>query len=247
MNKLNTLILALCFIAFSGCATAGDLKLGVATSVDFSAYKGGKNDISVWPIIDYKNDFLYVDGTEAGVYLYQTDRHEIAITAYHNHQSFHPKDSDDEQMKKLKARHSTMMAGINYTYQNSWGAIDTQFTADTLNQNKGYSADLAYVGAIQKKRVTVAPRVGLLWHSNQYNNYYYGVSEQEARQTGFNQYQSKQGLKPYLELNINYQVSPKWDLFFSGRYEQLSHTIKNSPIVDKSNTSSIQLGIKFKL
>ncbi|WP_434778034.1 MipA/OmpV family protein [Neisseria sp. Ec49-e6-T10] len=225
---------------------ATNLKIGLVTEVDFPVYKDTKNDLTVLPLLDYDNGTVYIDGFDMGAYLYQNDQHELAINANYHDNGFRPKDSSNEHMQKLDKRHETIMLGVNYTHIANWGVIDTRFNTDILGKNKGFLADVGYLAVFQKKHFTFAPKIGVSWHSNHYNNYYYGVSQQESKKTGFQSYQSRQSIQPYLEMNMNYQISPKVDIFFSGRYEQLRSQIKNSPIVEKSYAPSIQLGMKYQ-
>lgn len=226
---------------------AHDIKLGTVVEVSSSAYKGLGSDLTFLPVLDYDNDQIYIDGAEAGAYFYQSKQHELSVIVNYHNVGFRPKDSSDSRMKKLDRRYETVMAGLNYTYMGNWGAMDAQVMTDVLNKNNGIIVDIGYIAFLQKEPFIFAPKIGLIWQNAHYTNYYYGVTKEESAQSSFNPYSSKQSINPYIELNMNYQMSPKFDLFLSGKYEFLNKQIKNSPIVDRKNTASIQLGFKYQI
>ncbi|EIC81971.1 MipA/OmpV family protein, partial [Serratia sp. M24T3] len=63
--------------------------------------------------------------------------------------SFRPGHSDNEQLKRLKKRHGTLMAGLAYSYNAEWGTIRTTLTGDTLDNSNGIVGDVAYLYAIK--------------------------------------------------------------------------------------------------
>ena len=70
------------------------------------------------------------------------------------------------------------------------------------------------------------------YNSENYNDYYYGVSKNESRRSGLKSYSADDGWDPYgadRELQLG-----DWNVYGTGRYERLSDEVKDSPMVDKS-------------
>ncbi|WP_313050049.1 hypothetical protein [Atlantibacter subterraneus] len=58
-------------------ALAAEIGLGVEGEAQFNPYKSYKTDYSLIPYLGYDNKIVYLDGTEAGVYLVNDDKNEL--------------------------------------------------------------------------------------------------------------------------------------------------------------------------
>jgi outer membrane protein len=226
--------------------SAEEFNLGLNAGGGASVYKGVGTEYYGFPLINYDNDIIYLDGTEVGYYFLKTPNHEFTVNLNYDGHQLDPSDSSDRRMKKLNNRRATMMGGLTYTYIDRWGAIQAQLLGDMLGNSKGVTADLQYMAQWSAGPITLAPTIGVTWYSSKYNDYYYGVSRSEARRSGFKQYKSDAGINPYLSLAVNYAVDNNWNVFVSGRYERLSSEVKDSPIVSKSGEASFQTGVSYK-
>jgi outer membrane protein len=83
------------------------------------------------------------------------------------------------------------------------------------------------------------------YSSENYNDYYYGVSRKEARRSGLNSYDADDGWSPYLELTASYKFAADWNVYATGRYHRLSDEVKDSPMVDKSWTGLMSMGVTY--
>ncbi|WP_171973732.1 MipA/OmpV family protein, partial [Wohlfahrtiimonas larvae] len=86
----------------------------------------------------------------------------------------------------------------------------------------------------------------IVGYNSRYNNYYYGISANESYRSGLTQYKSKAGINPYAELSVVYQVAPQWEMSVTGRYEYLSKKVRNSPMVNKKESSLLKLGVLYQ-
>lgn len=244
------LLSRLCTIALIGSigsvALADSFKLGVLGEIDRSPYKGIDHDNSVQPYINYESPVFYIDGLEAGVYILHSDTQQLTLGALYDQTGFKPKDSDDWRIKQLNRRKESVMATLDYTLITDFGGFGATLNTDLLGRNKGTTFAVNYSAALTMQDLTVMPVIGLEWHNKRYNNYYYGINHSESMRSGLPEYTSKQGVNPYLELNLSYQVTPKWEIMATGRYDHLHKNIRHSPMVDKSDLYSFQLGIAYE-
>ena len=138
-----------------------------------------------------------------------------------------------------------MMAGVGYSYNDRWGTIRSEVSADTLGNSNGILAEVAYLHRFQTGNVSITPGVGLIWSSGNHNNYYYGVSSREAERSGLNQYKASNTVSPYLELSAAYQFNKNWRAFFNGRVTYLGSALKDSPMVDQSYSPMFVTGVHY--
>lgn len=232
-------------ISYPALAEKDLFELGAQVEFNSPLYKGTKREFKVLPVVNFDNKRVYIEGMEAGVYLYQSEKHEWRFNSEYYDIAFNPKDSSDAQIKQLDKRRATIMSGIDYLYKGKWGGINLNVSADVLNKNKGFVADVSYIALVEKNQFTVMAKAGAKWQSDRFNNYYYGVSKNESHRANIPFYESKQGINPYLELGINYQATPKWGVFILGEHAFLNKNIKNSPIISKKTDTTIKVGAKY--
>lgn len=227
-------------------ASAEEWRFGLMSEVEFLSYQGVKRDVNIYPLIYYEGDRFYIEGDEAGVYFFKSEDHQLSLGVNYDWQSFTPKDSNNWQMKQLNKRKSSIMVNVDYTLVTPYGALSTELSTDILGRHKGITLDVGYTAMLEIKDVTLVPNLGITKYSGHYNNYYYGISDNEAKRSGLSPYKSKAGVNPYAELNLIYKAMPQWEMTMTGRYEHLSRQIKNSPMVNKKESMLLKLGILYQ-
>ncbi|HHL2711377.1 TPA: MipA/OmpV family protein [Yersinia enterocolitica] len=226
-------------------AMAGTWSLGASALVSPDPYRGKNDRVYPVPIVSYESDNFYFRTLAAGYYLWKDDNNRLSIDAYYLPLHFTPGDSDDQQMKQLDKRRSTLMAGMSYSHIEDWGTLRAMFSGDVLDNSGGFVGDLAYLYRFSVDSWTLTPGVGVAWNSEDQNKYYYGVSRGESARSGLAQYSPSDSWSPYLELTANYNINPNWNAFFTGRYIHLANEVKNSPMVDASWTGVLWTGITY--
>ncbi len=71
----------------------------------------------------------------------------------------------------------------------------------TLDNSNGFIWDLAWLYRYTNGALTLTPGIGVQYNSENYNDYYYGVSKNESRRSGLKSYSADDGWNPYLELD----------------------------------------------
>ncbi|WON78913.1 MipA/OmpV family protein [Serratia sp. UGAL515B_01] len=245
MSQLKTLAIIVSAIAYVHTAQAGNFSLGAAALVTPEPYRGYKTKVYPVPIINYEDDNFYFRSLTAGYYLWNDRQNKLSLTAYYLPQYFKPGDSDDERMKRLDRRRSTLMAGLAYSHNAEWGTIRTVLSGDTLNNSNGMLGDAAYLYRFAPDNWTFVPGIGVTWSSKNHTKHYYGVSENESQRSGLDSYEPGNSLAAYMELTANYKFNQNWNAFVTGRYIRLSNEVKDSPMVDKSYTGIVLTGVSY--
>jgi outer membrane scaffolding protein for murein synthesis (MipA/OmpV family) len=93
----------------------------------------------------------------------------------------------------------------------------------------------------------VIPRVGITLYDESYVDHYYGISQTEAANSTFTQYQGKSGHKLYFALGNNVNITKSIMTKFSYGYELYSGGIYDSPTVYKRMVPTASFFLLFKI
>jgi outer membrane protein len=219
--------------------------VGAGVGVLNSPYKDYDRDVYPVPVITYEGDNFWFRGLGGGYYLWNDQADKLSIMAYYDPMHFKPGDSDDWRLKQLDKRKSSMMAGLSYVHNTQYGFLRTSIAADTLDNSNGYIWDLAWLYRYTNGGLTLTPGIGVEYTSENYNDYYYGVSRREANRSGLDRYSADDGWNPYLALTASYEFTQDWNVYGTGRYTRLSDEIKDSPMVDKSWAGAFSVGVTY--
>ena len=246
MTKLKLLALGLLAATSVGTANAeNQWSVGAGVGVLNSPYKDYDRDVYPVPVITYEGDNFWFRGLGGGYYLWNDQADKLSIMAYYDPMHFKPGDSDDWRLKQLDKRKSSMMAGLSYVHNTQYGFLRTSIAADALDNSNGYIWDLAWLYRYTNGGLTLTPGIGVEYTSENYNDYYYGVSRREANRSGLDRYSADDGWNPYLALTASYEFTQDWNVYGTGRYTRLSDEIKDSPMVEKSWAGAFSVGVTY--
>ncbi|ALQ47394.1 MULTISPECIES: MipA/OmpV family protein [Enterobacteriaceae] len=244
MKRLKILSWGLLCTAMS--AKADEFSLGVAAMVVASPYVKTQARVLPVPVLGYEGEHGYFRGLAGGVYLWNDEHHTLSVNAYYLPFQYDPDDSDNDAMKRLDKRRSTLMAGMGYRYKHPvWGQLRLEISGDTLNNSNGILGDIGYLYPITLGAWRLAPAAGLTWTSGTHNDYYYGVSASESARSGLTQYQPGSSWTPYVEMSVNYRFNENWRAFFIARGTALSSEVSNSPMVSEEFSGMLMTGVSY--
>lgn len=134
-------------------------------------------DAQVWPIpaVDVETDHFYFKGLEAGGFLVKTDAHRLMLGVAYMGLGFDAGDSDDARMKKLDDRDGSFFANVTYAWRSQLGQITASIGADISGKSEGFMSDVSWMKRFDVAGFGVTPQVGVLFTSEKFNDYYYGI------------------------------------------------------------------------
>ena len=222
------------------------LSVGVNVMAVKSAYDLEDNtEVNVLPGAFYDNNRVYIRGAQAGAYVLNDGVNQLSAYVKLAGSEFDPDDANGD-LSGLDERKSSAEAGLSYQRNTSLGAIRAQIGTDVLDRSGGNTARLAYLARITKGNLTVYPSIGFEYYDADYNEYYYGVSDEESAETGVDAYQSDSSLNPYVSISANYDFNDKWAGFFNQSLSYLPNEQYDSPMVDSRVEGATTLGLLYK-
>lgn len=220
--------------------------LGLGGSVTTSEYKDVYAAGSTLPLLGYEGDRFYLRGVSGGLHLFKNDMHEINVQLSYLPQRYLASWSDDDAMKQLDDRYSSMLAGLNYRLLSPCGILQATVSAEILGYSNGLIARASYSYPLTLGRVTFLPSAGLTWTSRDYNKYYYGIKSGESRASGLSEYKPGSALSPDAGLAVRASLSENWSLFANGNLEFLNQEIYDSPMVENAVKLSLGAGVLYR-
>lgn len=246
MSKVKLLALGVFMASSVSLAHAeGPWSVGAGALVTPDPYRGHQDRIYPLPLVGYEGENFYVRSLNAGYYLWNDKTDKLSVTAYYSPLHYRPKDSNDNDMRALDKRKSTVMAGLAYSHYTDYGYLRTVLAADILNNSNGITWDTAWLYRYNTGSLTFTPGIGVGWNSKNQNKYYYGVSGKEAQRSGMQYYKPDSSFSPYVELSVDYKLTQDWTVFGMGRYVRLSSEITDSPMTNDQWTGVLLTGITY--
>lgn len=220
------------------------LKVGINAQITNQAF-AVKDKLSVMPHAFYDNNRLYLEGSEGGAYVYKDNTHHARVGLSYDGRHFEPSDTSGN-LQRLNERKPSVLAHASYMYVSKFGGIRTKVANDILNKHNGLTASVSHISRFDYGRATLYPSFGLNWHSSDYNNYYYGVNQDQSVVLGVHPYQAGASISPFVSATLNYELNQDWSMFVNTRAEWLGTNQKKSPLVDNTTQLVGRVGVSYQ-
>ncbi len=222
-------ILFLVFLVFIFFLKAeNSLSIGAGPYIQSQPYKDTNAFILPTPVVFLEYEIFYIRWSQMGVYFYGGENWGLSLMLQPRPNRYEAKDSDS--LAGMKKKKSSWEGGISLAGKNNLGFAEIIYAHDILNSSNR-SLIRAEIGTkIRSKKWTFVPSFLLLWFSEGFNNYYYGVTKEESTISRA-EYHADASLNAAFQNYINYQISPQWGVLTNMRIDFLNPNITDSPIV----------------
>lgn len=223
------------------------LTLGINAIYSMPAYDVD-NSVLVLPQAFYDNNRWYLEGGEAGGYLYKDEDDQVRLGVIYEGQSFDPDDAD-APLDSLDEREWSVMALASYMRITPYGGLKARAETDLLDRNNGTKVTFSHLSKFTHNDFTFYPEFGVQWFDDNYNDYYYGISNDEVERsdsTELEAYDSDSGFSPFARVTASYRVNDHWSVFGYQKFEYLADEQSDSPMVDENWESVSRIGVNYK-
>ena len=115
---------------------------------------------------------------------------------------------------------------------------------EILDRHSGTNSELQFSYPIEWSRGHLVPIFEVIYQSDDFTRYYYGVSPAEAI-AGRPVYQPGNATNIGFKLQFGYAVTDHWFLTGTIGTEKLDSEITSSPLIDRDDISSVSLGLSY--
>lgn len=146
---------------------------------------------------------------------------------------------------KVPDRDYAAELGLEVLTDGAWGQLQMAAFHDVSDTHGGYEIHVDYSFGWRDQRFYIEPSIGVSHKSAELNNYYWGVTEDEAGIIVL-PYEASAGTNLHARLKVGYQLSRHWSLSMIAQYERLNDEAAASPIVEDQNVFGYFAGLVFR-
>lgn len=151
---------------------------------------------------------------------------------------------ENQGQVEIPRRNFAVDGGLEIMYADDWGDLQFQVLSDISFTHKGFEVWASYAYPWQHGNWKLVPSVGFNWKSSALIDYYYGVRKEEANLLR-PAYRASSGFNSFAKLSLAYRINDNWGLVGVAKYEALSRSIRQSPIVDRQSIETLFIGIMY--
>jgi outer membrane protein len=224
-----------------------DYSIGLAVSASQTPYSGGDDSTFAYPYLTsfrasaFTDDWLLLQDGGLGV-RWVKGGWELGVAGRLQTRGLGT--SEAPILSGLDDREWTIEASPIIGWRGWPVHINYKLFTEILGRHDGLVSELAFSLPKEWSRGYFIPSVTLIHQSEEYTDYYYGISPEEALPTR-PEYQAGESFDTELKVRWGYAITNKWLLSGSLAYEFLDDEISNSPIVDKDSLWSVNVGLAY--
>ena len=225
-----------------------DYAFGVSFSSSQNPYVGGENSLFAYPYLTsfrdaaFTDDWLVLGEGDVGFRWVNKSGWQLGLVGRIETLGFGS--SEALELRGVAAPKWTVELAPTIGWR-AWPVhIDFKAYKDVMGRHDGWTSQLAFSLPSESSRGYIVPSVRLIRQSEDYTDYYYGVSASEERPTR-PAYQPGKAMNTAINVRFGYALSQKWLLSGHVGIEYLDSEITNSPIVDEESTWSASLGLAY--
>lgn len=226
-----------------------DYSLGVSISTSQNPYTDAPNSVVAYPYLTsfthsaFTDDWFLIRDANIGIrYVTQSDW-ELAVLA--RVQTLGLGNTDNDELLGLEPRRWAIEAGPMVGWRR-W-PVNVHFTSywELPDRHGGTTSELDFTLPMQFERGYFVPGISLIYMSDDYSNYYFGVSEQESTPSR-PQYEPGAIMNVELGFTIGYELTPQWLLSTRVGLQLLDSAVTASPIVGRDKLWSASVGLAYR-
>lgn len=212
-----------------------ELSIGLGPYIQSQPYKNSSDLVLPSPVIFFDNALVYIRWSRFGVY-FLGDRKEnfawgFSLTAQPRTLGYKAEDSAD--LIGMDERKSSFEGGLAFSAKYKDTYIENMLLHDLLRYSKSWLNRTEIGTKYSVGKVNFYPSIVMVYFSDKFMNYYYGVKENEVS-TALNRpaYNPSGGFEFGVQSYIGFPISKSFSALLNFRYDLLPKSAKNSPLVE---------------
>ncbi|NQZ90762.1 MAG: MipA/OmpV family protein [Moritella sp.] len=225
---------------------ADQVSLGFITSYSPAVYKGLDSNVVPFPMIGYEGEHIFFRGTGAGYALLpQGTPLNIIFRVQYDSRTLKPEDSDHLGIQQLDERNAGVLGGVTFQVITTTGTIEASVGSDIALNHNGLYAELVFKETFRMGAWGFKPEIGYAFNDDKLNNHLYGVSAEEAKRSGFSEFDAGWSGQLFVGVSFYMYLSKNVRLIASTRYSKLDYDLADSPIIKSDTVLSGVIGASY--
>lgn len=245
MRLCTMLLMAVVTMASGTPALADTLSLSAGAFAVQSEYKGSDARVLPMPVINYEGEHVFLKNTEAGIWLWNDGMQKFSVGVTLLPRYFRASKSDDPAMKQLDNRNILVLGTLGYELDTAYGRLNLSASGDITGTSDGFLVGASYAYPLHFGPLSLIPNAGVIFASEHFNDYYYGITRGESIRSGLPTYSPDSSLTPFVGVHADYALSDHWSLFATWKMTFLDDEIQDSPMVDRDTQHIFGGGITY--
>jgi outer membrane scaffolding protein for murein synthesis (MipA/OmpV family) len=257
LNRINIALLALLssgvasadtFLDFIRSYDLNDYALGAAVTVSESPYVGGENSVFAYPYLTsfrdaaFTDDWLLISEGDLGLRWVNDADWELGIVG--RMQTLGLGNSTSDAVLGLDDRNWSIEIAPLVGFRGWPVHVALRSYFEVLGRHGGNQTELAFRLPREYDWGFFIPTITGIYRDADYTNYYFGVSEAEARPVR-PAYTPGSSTSSEVSLRLGVALTDRWLLSGTLRMEFLGDAITASPIVDQESIWSANIGLAY--
>jgi outer membrane scaffolding protein for murein synthesis (MipA/OmpV family) len=222
--------------------------LGLAVSTSQSPYAGDDNGTWGYPYLSsfrnaaFTDDWLLINDGDLGARWVSDNGWVLGAVGRINAGGFG--NTESEELQGLEERQWTVELGPLIGWRGWPLHLEYKLYMDAFDRADGLKGEFTVSFPTEYSWGYLVPYVKLVHQDSDYNNYYYGVSADEALPSR-QEYSAGASNNIVAQFRVGYAISERWLLTGYIASEWLGSSIQDSPIVDEDQIWSFNLGLAY--
>ena len=226
----------------SGAESRWSVGLGAVTVQ--KAYRDIDRYNMAVPLLNYENKWVSFSVPKLDIKRYSSQSLSFRLRARYAGSDGY-ESSDSPFLAGMDDRKGSFWAGGAAIWKNNIANVSAELLGDASGNSKGSRFKLQVDRRFEMGSFGLTPRLGVEWYDSKFVDYYYGVKASEAV-VGRSTYQGKSSNGVEAGLRIDYSPARQHNLYLDFGITQYGSAIKDSPLVEKANQSTVSLGYLYK-
>ncbi len=210
--------------------------LGLGAYIQTQPYTDAQSIIVPSPVIFFDNSLFYVRWSRAGLYFLGNKSEDLAwgfsLTAQPRPFGYKPTDSD--ALKGLNERETTFEGGLAFSAASDGKYIEVMALTDLLKRYESWLIKAEVGDKYSYKKFTFYPSFIISYQSEDFMDYYYGITQEEAKRTTYDYYKADAGFQLGLQTYIERPITENLSILFNLRVDLLPQSAQKSPIIQEN-------------
>jgi len=213
-----------------------ELTIGLGAYMQTQPYKDVATIVVPSPVIFFDNSLFYIRWSRAGLYFLGNKKGNFAwgLSLTAQPRPFGYKPSDSPALNGLDEKETTVEGGLALSAKLNDTYIELMLLTDLLDRHDSWLFKTEIGDKYSLGELNFYPSIIFSYQSQNFMQYYYGITTKEATRTTYSPYRVDAGFQIGAQTYISYPLTQELSVLLNLRADRLPSSAQKSPIVEQN-------------